>query len=69
MGSLRPSGSSARLVTLAARIIPVAERARYREEFEAELLVTAGRLRRLGFAVRVLVLVLPLRWELRGRAR
>ncbi|MGH3878198.1 MAG: hypothetical protein ACRDSK_14300 [Actinophytocola sp.] len=76
VGASRPSGSpvrlvSVRLVSAAARIIPVAERARYREEFEAELveLAGAGRLRRLRHAVRVLVRAVPLRWELRRRLR
>ena len=76
VGASRPSGPpvrlvSARLVSVAVLVVPLAERARYREEFEAELveLVRVGRLRRFSFAVRVLVRAVPLRWELRGRAR
>jgi len=67
----RPPDSPARLVAWAARLTPVAERARYREEFEAELLEMAGekQLRRFGYAVRVLGRAVPLRWALLRPAR
>ena len=69
-GVSRPGiGSPGWLVSLAARIIPTAERLRYREEFEAELLEIAGGWRRFGHAARVLVRAVPLRWELRRPAR
>jgi hypothetical protein len=56
---------SAWLAECAARIIPVAERARYREEFEAELIGIGRGWRQFGHGVRVLGRAVPLRWELR----
>jgi len=62
-------GRSGWLVSWAVRVVPGAERARYREEFEAEMLEIGRGLRRFGYAVRVLVRSVPLRWELRRAAR
>jgi hypothetical protein len=59
------------LVGCAAHLLPAADQARYREEFEAELLELAqgAGLRQLSHAVRLLVRALPLRWELRRPAK
>ena len=61
--------ASAWLAECAARIIPVAERARYREEFEAELIEVGRGWRQFGHGVRVLGRAVPLSWELRWRGR
>lgn len=58
-----------RLACWAATVLPVPDRARYREEFEAELVeITRGR-RQLVHALRLLVRAVPLRRELRRPAR
>jgi hypothetical protein len=53
-----------------ARLLPAADRARYAEEYQAELWVLAwsgaGRLRRLRYVLRQLVRILPLSVALRS---
>jgi hypothetical protein len=57
----------------AARLLPAADRARYVEEYQAELWVMAwsgaGRLRRLRYALRQLLRILPLGVALRSPRR
>jgi hypothetical protein len=57
----------------AARLLPAADRARYLEEYQAELWVLAwsgaGRLRRLRYALRQLLRILPLGIALRSPRR
>jgi len=57
----------------AARLLPAADRARYLEEYQAELWVLAwsgtGRLRRLRYALRQLLRILPLGVALRSPRR
>jgi hypothetical protein len=57
----------------AARLLPAADRARYIEEYQAELWVMAwsgaGRLRRLRYALRQLLRILPLGVALRSPRR
>jgi hypothetical protein len=57
----------------AARLLPAADRARYLEEYQAELWVMAwsgaGRLRRLRYALRQLLRILPLGVALRSPRR
>jgi len=60
---------SAWLAECAARVLPASSRARYREEFEAELIEIGRGWRQLGHAVRVLGRAVPLRWALRRPAR
>jgi hypothetical protein len=55
-----PGGVSRWLVTLAVRLLPVAQRPRYCEEFRVEL-VELPRRERLGYSLRVLARA----WELR----
>ncbi|MGH3878197.1 MAG: hypothetical protein ACRDSK_14295 [Actinophytocola sp.] len=50
-------------------MLPVSSRARYREEFEAELIEIGRGWRQFGHGVRVLGRAVPLRWELRRPAR
>ena len=59
----RRMGPPAWLVSAAVRIVPAQHRARYLEEFEAEMVAEE---RRLRFAVRLLGRAIPLRWELRS---
>ena len=57
----------------AARLLPAADRARYLEEYQAELWVLAwsgaGRLRRLRYVLRQLLRILPLGVALRSPRR
>jgi len=64
-----PRRSSRWLLGCAVRVLPAVERARYREEFEAELVELATRRRQLRHAVRLVVGAVPLRFELRRSAR
>jgi hypothetical protein len=61
--------SAARLVTAANRLLPAANRARYREEFHAEICdlaeAGAGRWRQIAYATRVLIRAWGLRRELK----
>jgi hypothetical protein len=61
--------ASAWLAGCAARVLPARSRARYREEFEAELLEIGRGWRQIVHGVRVLGRAVPLRWELRRPVR
>jgi hypothetical protein len=65
----RPRRSSRWLAGCAVRVLPAKGRARYREEFEAELLELAQGRRQLCHAIRLLLRAVPLRLELRRPAR
>jgi hypothetical protein len=60
-----------RVTTVAARLLPCAERLRYVEEYRAELydLARISRRAQWAYAVRLLMCALPLRRELRRDAR
>lgn len=68
-GPASPAGIAARLVSVAARIVPVGERERYLEEFQAELIEVGRGWRQCVHGLRVLVRAVPLRCELRRPAR
>lgn len=59
------------LARLAARLLPVRNRIRYQEEFEAELveLAQASRIRQVRHTLRIVVRTVPLRRELRRAVR
>ena len=57
------------LAGCAARVLPAPSRARYREEFEAELSEVGRGWRQGVHGLRVLVRAVPLRWELQRPAR
>ena len=60
-----PRRSSRWLAECAVRVLPVMERARYREEFEAELLELAKGRWQMYHAIRLVLRAVPLRLELR----
>ncbi len=68
---IQPDQMALSLVRHAARVVPIGHRCRYDEEFLADLTEVArhrGRWAQLGYASRVLVRGLSLRWALRGVA-
>jgi len=69
--ALPPRRSSRWLAECAVRVLPAVERARYREEFEAELVELARESlrRQVGHGLRLVVRAVPLRLELRRPAR
>ena len=69
----RVASSAADLLAAATRLLPAADRGRYAEEYQSELLdlaqCGAGRLRQLGYALRQLLRALPMSRVLRSPRR
>jgi hypothetical protein len=73
VGSRRVTPSARRLVAVAARLLPAADRARYGEEYRSELWDLAaagvGRCQQIGYAARQLYWAVPVHFALLGPRR